>query len=90
MVFEGSQGQPVCMCGMLDSPSGLMGKLIKQRLICASYAFSHSEYEVPWGGDPYSQHPPSFDHVKPPPTMGGGWAASPVLHRFGPFSGELA
>jgi hypothetical protein len=36
MVFEGSQGQPVCMCGMHDSTHYLMGKLIKRHLICES------------------------------------------------------
>ena len=28
MFFEGSQGQPVRLCGMLDFTCGLMGKLI--------------------------------------------------------------
>ena len=32
-----SKGQHVCMCGMHDSSSYLMGKLIKSRLICVVF-----------------------------------------------------
>ena len=32
MVFGGSQGQPVCTCGMRVSPSDLLQQLITQRV----------------------------------------------------------
>ena len=42
IVFEGSQGQPVRMRGMLDFTIDLMGKLIEHRLICDGFPSTYS------------------------------------------------
>ena len=49
MVFECSQGQPVCMCGMHDSSANLMPKLISCYLICFNVLLSEPSPNMdPW------------------------------------------
>ena len=46
MVFGGSQGQPVCTCGMRVSTSYLASHLIAHRLICIGLSCMTGQHDL--------------------------------------------